>query len=70
MPSVQEELCCVWKPTNWYVHFVFAFLYVVVANQFVHLLFEDLSERRFYVYLSPAHVLVFLFAETLFDSFQ
>ena len=31
---------------------------------------RDLSERRFYVYLSPAHVLVFLFAETLFDSFQ
>ena len=31
---------------------------------------RDLSERRFYVYLSPAPVLVFLFAETLFDSFQ
>ena len=31
---------------------------------------RDLSERRFYVYLSPAHLLVFLFAETLFDSFQ
>ena len=31
---------------------------------------RDLSARRFYVYLSPALVLVFLFAETLFDSFQ
>ena len=31
---------------------------------------RDLSERRFYVYLSPAHVLFFMFAETLFDSFQ
>ena len=31
---------------------------------------RDLSERGFYVYLSQAHVLVFLFAETLFYSFQ
>ena len=52
-----------------YVHFVFTFLYIVYANQFVYIPFEGFIWTSILRVLSPAHVLVFLFAETLFDSF-